>query len=35
MCYPVSNVAGGCGSSVWEFEKMDDLYIELKDQING
>ena len=33
ICYPVSNVAGGCGSSVWEFEKMDDLFIELKEQL--
>ena len=32
-CFPMSNVAGGCGSSQWEIEELDDLYIWLKEAV--
>ena len=32
-CFPMSNVAGGCGSSQWEIEELDDMYIYLKEAV--
>ena len=28
-CFPMNNVAGGCGSSIWEYDFLEDPYIEL------
>ena len=32
-CFPMSNVGGGCGSSVWEYAELDELYVDLRKQI--
>ena len=32
-CFPMSNVAGGCGSSQWEIEELDDIYIYMKEAV--
>ena len=32
-CFPMSSVAGGCGSSQWEIEELDDIYIYMKEAV--
>ncbi len=32
-CFPMSNVAGGCGSSAWEYPELDELYVDLKTRV--
>ena len=32
-CFPMSNVGGGCGSSVWEYPELDELYVHLRKQV--
>ena len=32
-CFPMSNVGGGCGSSIWEYPELDALYVDLRKQI--
>ena len=32
-CFPMSNVAGGCGSSIWEYPELDELFVDLKQQV--
>ncbi len=29
-CYPMSTVAGGCGNPTWEYDELDQLYINFK-----
>ena len=31
-CFPMSNVGGGCGSSIWEYPELDKLYVDLRKQ---
>ena len=33
-CFPMNNVAGGCGSSIWEYEFLEDPYIELSNTVD-
>ena len=32
-CFPMSNVGGGCGSAIWEYPELDELYVDLKKQV--
>ncbi len=32
-CFPMSNVAGGCGSAIWEYDELDALYVDLKERV--
>ncbi len=34
-CFPMSNVGGGCGSSVWEYPELDELYVDLRKQVTA
>jgi ABC-type transport system substrate-binding protein len=29
-CFPMSNVAGGCGSPQWEYDELDQIFLDLK-----
>ena len=29
-CYPMSSVAGGCGNPTWEYDELDQLYLNFK-----
>jgi ABC-type transport system substrate-binding protein len=33
-CFPMSNVAGGCGSAIWEYPELDDMFIKLKETVD-
>jgi peptide/nickel transport system substrate-binding protein len=32
-CYPMSNVAGGCGSPQWEYDELDQIFINLRNAV--
>ena len=32
-CYPMSNVAGGCGSPQWEYDELDEIFINLRNAV--
>jgi len=32
-CYPMSNVAGGCGSPQWEYDELDQMFMNLKNAV--
>ena len=32
-CYPMSNVAGGCGSPQWEYDDLDQIFINLRNAV--
>ena len=32
-CFPMSNVGGGCGSAIWEYPELDELFVDLKQQV--
>ena len=32
-CFPMSNVGGGCGSAIWEYGELDELYVDLKKRV--
>ena len=32
-CFPMSNVGGGCGSAIWEYGELDNLYVDLKKRV--
>ncbi len=33
-CYPMSSVAGGCGNPTWEYDELDQLYLNFKAAVN-
>ena len=33
-CYPMSSVAGGCGNPTWEYDELDQLYLNFKASVN-
>ena len=32
-CYPMSNVAGGCGSPQWEYDELDQIFLNLRNSV--
>jgi dipeptide transport system substrate-binding protein len=32
-CYPMSNVAGGCGSPQWEYDELDQMWLKLNQAV--
>ena len=32
-CYPMSNVSGGCGSPQWEYDALDEIFINLQNAV--
>ena len=34
-CYPMSNVAGGCGSPQWEYDELDQIFINLRNSVTS